>query len=102
MLSHGNAASAYALVFFHRGIPEREAALAFGYNRLAGMVSAGLRLISMGQQQGQALLTRSIDRLPSAVDRILVSSSEPLRSFSPMLDIQQMNHRYVYSRLFRS
>ena len=101
-LPHGNAAAAYALVFFHRGIPEREAALAFGYNRLAGMVSAGLRLISMGQQQGQALLTRSIDRLPSAVDRILESSSEPLRSFSPMLDIQQMNHRYVYSRLFRS
>jgi len=102
MLPNGNAAAAYALVFFHRGIPEREAALAFGYNRLAGMVSAGLRLISMGQQQGQALLTRSIDRLPSAVDRVIEVGNAPLRSFSPMLDIQQMNHRYVYSRLFRS
>ena len=102
MLSHGNAATAYALVFFHRGIPEREAALAFGYNRLAGMVSAGLRLISMGQQQGQALLTRSIEHLPSAVDRVFDMKDEPLRCFGPMLDIQQMNHRYVYSRLFRS
>lgn len=102
ILPHGNAATAYALVFFHRGIPEREAALGFGYNRLAGIVSAGLRLISMGQQQGQSLLTRSIDRLPSAVDRIFEMRHEPLRSFSPMLDIQQMNHRYVYSRLFRS
>jgi len=102
MLPHGNAATAYALVFFHRGIPEREAALAFGYNRLAGMVSVGLRLISIGQQQGQALLTRSIERLPSAVDRILEMRNEPLRSFGPVLDIQQMNHRYVYSRLFRS
>jgi urease accessory protein len=102
MLPHGNAATAYALVFFHRGIPEREAALAFGYNRLAGMVSAGLRLISMGQQQGQALLTRSIERLPSGVDRVLDMKDEPLRCFGPMLDIQQMNHRYVYSRLFRS
>jgi len=101
-LPYSNAAAAYALVFFHRGIPEREAALAFGYNRLAGMVSAGLRLISIGQQQGQALLTRSIERLPSVVDRILDMKDEPLRSFSPMLDIQQMNHRYVYSRLFRS
>src|SRR5688572_1438993 len=102
LLPHGNAATAYALVFFHRGIPKREAALAFGYNRLAGMVSAGLRLISMGQQQGQALLTRGIERLPAAVDRILQMEAEPLRSFSPMMDIQQMNHRYVYSRLFRS
>lgn len=102
LLPHGNAAIAYALVFFHRGIAEREAALAFGYNRLAGMVSAGLRLISMGQQQGQALLTRGIERLPSAVDRILEMEDESLRSFSPMMDIQQMNHRYVYSRLFRS
>ena len=66
------------------------------------MVSAGLRLISIGQQQGQALLTRSIERLPAAVDRILQMEGEPLRSFSPMMDIQQMNHRYVYSRLFRS
>jgi len=40
--------------------------------------------------------------LPSAVERILDMKDEPLRSFSPMLDIQQMNHRYVYSRLFRS
>jgi urease accessory protein len=102
LLPYANAAPAYALVFFHRGIPERESALAFGYNRLAGMVSAGLRLISIGQQQGQALLTRGIERLPSAVERILEMKDEPLRSFSPMFDIQQMNHRYVYSRLFRS
>lgn len=102
LLPQANAAIAYALVFFHAQIPEREAALAFGYNRLAGMVSAGLRLIAMGQQQGQALLTQSLDRLPSAVDRLLEMADEPLRSFSPLMDIQQMNHRYVYSRLFRS
>ena len=102
LLPHGNAATAYGLVFFHRGIPASEAAAALGYNRLAGIVSAGLRLISIGQRQGQALLTQGIERLPSAVDRILAMESEPLRSFSPLLDIQQMNHRYVYSRLFRS
>jgi len=37
-----------------------------------------------------------------AADQILKKSSEPLRAFSPHLDIQQMNHQYVYSRLFRS
>jgi urease accessory protein len=102
MLPHGNAAAAYAVVFFHCGLAEREALFAFGYNRLAGIVSAGLRLISIGQQQGQSLLTSAIDHLPDAADRILQKVDEPLRSFSPVLDIQQMNHQYVYSRLFRS
>ncbi len=102
ILPHNNAAAAYAVVFFHSGVEERHAALAFGYNRLAGIVSAGLRLISMGQQQGQMLLTNTLDRLPDAVDRIFRMKDEPLRSFNPLLDIQQMNHQYVYSRLFRS
>jgi len=102
MLPCGNAATAYAAVFFHRRFPEREAILAFAYNRLAGIVSAGLRLVSIGHHQGQVLLTAAIDRLPEAADRIIRMADEPLRSFSPVLDIQQMNHQYVYSRLFRS
>jgi urease accessory protein len=101
-LPHANAAAAYAVVFHHCGIQERDAVPAFGYNRLAGIVSAGLRLISIGQQQGQQLLMHNIKRLPDAAQRILQMTDEPLRSFSPQLDIQQMNHQYVYSRLFRS
>jgi urease accessory protein len=101
-LPHGNAPLAYGLVFFHRGIDEREAALVFGYNRLAGIVSAGLRLISIGHQQGQLLLSQTLERLPAAVDEILQTADDSLLSFNPLLDIQQMNHQYVYSRLFRS
>ena len=97
-----NAPVAYAAVLSHRGLGGRDALLAFGYLRLVGIVSAALRLIPVGQQQGQTLLTRAIDRLPVAVDRVLETKEEPLRSFSPRLEIQQMNHRYVYSRLFRS
>jgi urease accessory protein len=102
VLPHNNAIAAYAIVFFHSGVEEREAALAFGYNRLAGIVSAGLRLISMGQHQGQTLLAKNLDRLPDAVERILRMKDQPLRSFHPLLDIEQMNHQYLYSRLFRS
>lgn len=102
LLPHGNASLAYAIVFFHRGLSERDAILAFGYSRLTGMVSAALRLISIGHQQGQLLLSQAIERLPAVADRILQMADEPLRSFNPALDIQQMNHQYVYSRLFRS
>jgi urease accessory protein len=101
-LPDGNAATAYAVVFFHRDIIERDAILAYGYGRLAGMVSAGLRLIPVGHQQGQRLLSAAICRLAPAADTILETAEEPLRSFNPLLDIQQMNHQYLYSRLFRS
>jgi hypothetical protein len=47
------------------------------------VVSAGLRLISMGQQEGQTLLTENLSRLPEAVDRIFQMTDQPLRSFSP-------------------
>jgi urease accessory protein UreF len=56
----------------------------------------------MGQQQAQNLLSESLERLPDAAERIVQMEFEPLRSFAPMMDIAQMNHRYVYSRLFRS
>jgi urease accessory protein len=97
-----NAPIAYGVVFSHIDLDARESLLAFGYGRLAGTVSAALRLIPLGQQQGQTLLTAMLDHLPAAVERILDNEEEPLRSFSPLLDVQQMNHRYVYSRLFRS
>jgi urease accessory protein len=102
MLPHCNAPVAYGLVLSLRGLEGCEALPAFGYVRLAGIVSAALRLISLGQQQGQALLTRAIEHLLTASEQIIQAEGEPLRSFSPLLDVQQMNHQYVYSRLFRS
>src|SRR5947207_14752982 len=68
-LPHSNAAAAYAIVYFKSGVEERSAALAFGYNRLAGIVSAGLRLIPMGQHQGQALMTKTRDYPLDGVER---------------------------------
>lgn len=97
-----NAPVAYAAVFSHRGLDCRDAILGFGYTRLAGMVSAALRLIAIGQHQGQAVLAKTIDRLPAITDLILENENEPLRCFGPLMDAQQMNHHYIYSKLFRS
>jgi urease accessory protein len=101
-LTQCNAAVAYAAVFCHRGLDCRESLLAFGYLRLAGIVSASLRLISIGQQQGQKILSKALDCLPAAVDAIMNTPTAPLRSFSPVVDSIQMSHRHLYSRIFRS
>ena len=101
-LLHANAPVAYAAVLTHRGIESRDAVLVFGYTRLAGMVSAALRLIALGQQQAQELLADGLEKLPAAVEHIASMRTDALRSFGPFMDIEQMNHRYVYSKLFRS
>ena len=97
-----NFATVYAVVGSTLGLDTRDALLAFAYSRLAGTVSAALRLMQIGQQQAQQTLGRALQDVPEAVERIFESGDSELLSFSPLLDIQQMNHRYVYSKLFRS
>jgi urease accessory protein len=101
-LPDANAPVAFAVIAQHLGVDRRDAMLAFGYTRIAGFVSAALRLMPLGQQQGQIALRRATDLLPAAVDEIEDHADEPLRAFSPGFDVCQMNHRHLYSRLFRS
>lgn len=101
-LPDANAPVAYAVVAHCLGVAPRDAMIAFGYSRLAGCVSAALRLMPLGQQQGQIALRQAADLLPAAVDEIVAQPDAPLCSFSPGVDVCQMNHRHLYSRLFRS
>jgi len=101
-LPHCNAPAAYAIALTHRGIDVRTGTIAFGYGRMSGMISASLRLIAVGQQEAHGILSHSLEQLPAAVDQIFELRTEPLRCFTPMMDIAQMNHQHMYSRLFRS
>ena len=99
---HGNVAVVHGAVFRVLGIGEREALLAFVYSRLSGAASAALRLASVGQQEMQQMLKDALARVPEVVDDILERPAQRLTSFVPMLDVCQMEHRHLYSRLFRS
>ncbi len=99
---HGNVAVVHGAVFRVLRIGEREALLAFAYSRLSGAASAALRLASVGQQEMQQVLTDALARVPEVVDDILERPAQRLTSFVPMLDVCQMEHRHLYSRLFRS
>jgi urease accessory protein len=97
-----NFAVIYGVVFSVLGLDRQDALLSFAYARLAGMISGALRLMPIGQQQAQAVLGRALDDVPEAVEQILNSRDLQLTSFSPLLEIQQMNHQYLYTKLFRS
>ena len=83
------------------GIDERDAVEGFAYTRLAATISSAMRLIPIGQNEAHQLLSRVLDRVPAVMDAVIARQAEP-ESFMPALDIAQMTHPYVHSRLFRS
>ncbi len=83
------------------GIDARDAVEAFAYTRLAATMSSAMRLIAIGQNEAHLLLSRALERVPAVVDATIARRAKP-ESFMPALDIAQMTHQYVHSRLFRS
>ena len=74
----------------------------FAFSRLNQSLSAALRLFALGQQAGQVLLQEQLRLIPKTVNEILKDSNSPLRSFTPRVDLLQMKHSGLYTRLFRS
>ena len=83
------------------GVEQRDAVEGFAYTRLAATISSAMRLMAIGQNEAHRLLSRALDRVPACVDAMLVRRAQP-ESFMPVVDIAQMTHPYVHSRLFRS
>jgi len=68
----------------------------------ANLISAGVRLIPLGQTQGQRLLAH-IERLVLATaERAAAASLDDLGSIALRADLASMHHETQYTRLFRS
>jgi urease accessory protein len=78
----------------------RDTVAAFLYQTAQGFVSAAMKLLPLGQQEGQHLLARWEPLIADVSHRVL--SQEALTSWSPVQDIYAMRHARLESRLFRS
>ncbi|MDG2196332.1 MAG: urease accessory UreF family protein [SAR324 cluster bacterium] len=83
-------------------VPQDVALASFAFGRLNQSLSAALRLFALGQQTGQVLLLKQLRLIPRTVTEILGDAKSPLRSFTPRVDLLQMKHTGLYTRLFRS
>lgn len=92
---------AFGLVCAASDVTLVEAVEAYCYTRLAATVSAAMRLMAIGQHEAHGLLADVLRAVPACVDRI-TQDGDPPRCFTPMMDIANMSHQYVHSRLFRS
>ena len=98
----GHHAVAFGMAAGALGWDAEAAATAFLYSTTALLVGAGLRLLAMGQLEGQAVLWS----LHPVIERVArAAAARPpaeLWSFTPGLDVQGMLHERLDARLFRS
>ena len=91
---------ALSLVLADAGWSKTETIAAFCYQTAVGFVSAGLKLLPMGQHEGQRLLERWMPVLDQCTR--LAAATQRMTAWSPLQDIYAMRHSRLESRLFRS
>ncbi|PYN84892.1 MAG: hypothetical protein DMD87_25740 [Candidatus Rokuibacteriota bacterium] len=81
--------------------PERAAA-AYLYATAALLVGAGLRLIALGQLDGQRVLAAMRGRIERLAAAAATATADDLWSFNPALELAGIRHAALDTRLFRS
>jgi urease accessory protein len=79
-----------------------ETTLVFLHSWAANLISAGVRLVPLGQTEGQRLLRRLADPLQQSAAGIQGLTDDQLFACSWGLSLASMAHETQYSRLFRS
>lgn len=84
------------------GLALAATAQAFMQAFAANLVSAGVRLIPLGQTDGLRTLARLEPLIPAVVARALAASLDEVGGAVMAADIASMRHETQYTRLFRS
>jgi urease accessory protein len=84
------------------GLPLMPTAQAFCQAFAANLVSAGVRLIPLGQTDGLRVLARLESVIPNLVAEALGAGLEDVGGAAMAADIASMRHATQYTRLFRS
>lgn len=83
-------------------IDRHDALLAFGHGFVANLVSAAVRLVPLGQTDGQRITAELAGSVSRAALRASATRLNNVSSSCPMSDIACMQHELQYTRLFRS
>lgn len=94
--------TAFAVAAVQGQIEVHPAALGYLYSWVANLINAAIRLVPLGQTQGQQLLLKLYPQLEQTVEQVADLQDDDLWSCNWGLTIASMNHETLYSRLFRS
>ena len=93
---------AFAAAAAFHGLPLRPALAGWLAAFAANLVSAGVRLVPLGQTDGQVATAALHPVVETATDAALDADLDALGTAAPMLDLFSMRHETQYTRLFRS
>ncbi|NJO44032.1 MAG: urease accessory protein UreF [Cyanobacteria bacterium CRU_2_1] len=97
-----NFVTAFALASVHWQIDCETAVLGYLHSWASNLVSAGVRLIPLGQTQGQHVLLNLYPQIEQTVNEVVTLADDELECCGWGLSIASMTHETLYSRLFRS
>src|SRR5215831_13766032 len=98
----GQHAVVFGLVAQSLGCNQESTLLAYLYTVLTGLVAAALRLVPLGQSDGQRLLHELAPVSRALIAQYSAMSPEEAWNSTPGLYIRSMQHERLYSRLCRS
>jgi urease accessory protein len=93
---------AFAIAAHHWQMEPQTAVLGYLYSWAANLANAGVRLIPLGQTQGQRLLLNLYPDLEETTITVMNNQDDDLKNCGWGLSIASMQHETLYSRLFRS
>lgn len=83
-------------------VPLERASVGFLFLCVSGCVNNAIRAMRLGQTQGQQIIGALLPRIETAWLQVADRSPESWAANAPQLEIAQMRHARLYSRLFMS
>ena len=97
-----NFAIAFGIAAAHWNINLSDAILGYLHSWATNLITAGIKLIPLGQTAGQQLLLELHTNIINATEEILTLEDDNLSSCGWGLSLASMAHETQYTRLFRS
>lgn len=98
----GHYCIAFGIYAAAMGIGKKEALTGFFYNAAVGMVTNSVKLVPLGQQDGQEILFSLQPLMDELATATITPDPELLGRCCTGFDIRSMQHEGLYSRLYMS
>lgn len=101
-ITRTNYLSGLALIGNYWKIPLNELLVGYSWSWLENQVSAVVKIIPLGQTQGQQLLYRLVELVPDTIKQSMSLKEDTIGRSQPALAIASSLHETQYTRIFRS
>jgi urease accessory protein len=101
-VAYGHPGIAFSIICQYLGIEKRQGILTFLYSSMVTLIQNGVRGIPLGQTAGQRILLELHPYLQKTTEIIEGMDADDFGAVAPGIEISQMRHERLHTRLFMS